>query len=81
MLWFNEAKGYGFIASEAGERLHVDRASFVEGRAPVGRCAGRPVSFELALIGGKPSAFRVRLVDEQDCGRARHRYGQGRRFR
>jgi hypothetical protein len=39
MLWFDEAKDYGFILTEDRERLYVDRDGFVERAAQVGRCA------------------------------------------
>jgi cold shock CspA family protein len=79
MLWFNEAKDHGLIATDAGERLYVHRTYFVGGRAPVGRCAGLPVCFEVAEIGGRLSACGVSLVVEHDSGRARFR--RGHRFR
>ena len=42
MLFFNEEKDYGFIRTAEGERIAVNRAGFLPGEAPVGRCAGRP---------------------------------------
>ena len=46
MLWFNEEKGHGYIATEAGERLYVDAAGFAQSH-PVGPCAGLVVEFEV----------------------------------
>jgi CspA family cold shock protein len=49
MLWFNEAKGYGFIETETGERLYVHESAFIAGQAPVGRCSGLAVEFSRSL--------------------------------
>ena len=43
MLWFDEAKDFGFILTEEGERISVHRSGFLPGEAPVGRCARRAV--------------------------------------
>jgi cold shock CspA family protein len=47
MLWFNEAKGYGFIEAESGERVYVRGSAFLVGHAPIGRCKGLAVRFAL----------------------------------
>jgi cold shock CspA family protein len=76
MLWFNEMKGYGFIRTEEGERLYVDRDGFEPAQPPVGRCADKPVSFqrEPADVEGGYRAIQVSLGDEQTAGgRARRR--------
>jgi len=41
MLWFDEAKDFGFILTEEGERISVHRSGFLPGETPVGRCAHR----------------------------------------
>jgi hypothetical protein len=74
MLWFNEAKHYGFILTETDERLYVDREGFVNGDAPVGRCARLPVEFKVSERDGERIAVNVSFVtaDESE-GRARRR--------
>jgi cold shock CspA family protein len=72
MLWFNEEKGHGFIATDDGERLLVAGEGFSDA-PPVGPCAGRPVEFE---IGSGPEgrfAEHTRLVEEVAPRRARRR--------
>jgi len=73
MLWFDEAKDYGFILTDDGERLYVDRAAFVDGAAPVGRCARRPVELRIEERGGKRAAVDVSLVRDEAPRRARRR--------
>jgi cold shock CspA family protein len=73
MLWFNEAKNHGFIRTEDGERVYVDRDGFVDRAAPVGRCAGLPVSLTVAERDGEPIAVDVSLVVEDAPRRARRR--------
>jgi hypothetical protein len=73
MLWFDEAKDYGFILTDDEERLYVDRDGFVDGAAPVGRCARRPVRFNIAERGGRRVAIDVVLVLEEAPRRARRR--------
>ena len=73
MLWFDEAKDYGFILTDDGERLYVDRAAFVDGAAPVGRCARRPVELRIEERGGTRTAVNVSLVREEAPRRARRR--------
>jgi cold shock CspA family protein len=73
MLWFDEAKDYGFIRTEEGERVYVDRDGFVDGAAPVGRCAGRPVELSVDERDGERFAVDVSLVSEQPPRRARRR--------
>jgi hypothetical protein len=71
MLWFDEAKDYGFILAEDGERLYVDRDGFVERAAPVGRCARLPVRLTVAERDGRRIAVDVSLVEEEAPRRAR----------
>jgi len=73
MLWFNEAKGHGYVRTEDGERLHVDRGGFVGGAPPVGRCAGLPVRLRVDEQNGERIAVDVSLVVEERPRRARRR--------
>ena len=73
MLWFNETKDYGFVLTEDGERLYVDRDGFVDGAAPVGRCSERPVRLTVGERDGKRIAIEVSFVAEEAHGRARRR--------
>lgn len=71
MLWFAEAKDYGFVLTDDGERLRVDRVCFVNGAAPVGRCARRPVNLSIGERNGERIAIDVSLVPEESPRRAR----------
>jgi cold shock CspA family protein len=73
MLWFDEAKHYGFIFTDEGERVYVDRDGFVDGAAPVGRCAGLVVRLDVTEREGERVAANVSLVPEESHGRARRR--------
>jgi cold shock CspA family protein len=73
MLWFHEEKGYGFIRTDDGERVYVERAGFVDGVAPVGRCAGLAVELRVVEQNGKQVAVDVSLVEAQPTRRARRR--------
>ena len=75
MLWFDEEKDYGFIRTEEGERLYVDRDGFVDGAAPIGRCAGRPVRLAVCERDGQRIGIDVALVQEEAPRRARRRSG------
>jgi cold shock CspA family protein len=46
MLWFNPAKGHGFIQTDEGERLRVDQDGFAAGQPLGDRCRGTRVSFD-----------------------------------
>ena len=70
MLWFNEEKNVGAIESDDGERFSVLRDDFVDG-APVGRCAGSPVTFD----SDGSNAVNVRIRVDADVRRARRRSG------
>jgi len=48
MLWFNPEKQHGFIRTDDGERLRVDRRGFAAGQLLGDGCRGTRVSFELA---------------------------------
>ncbi len=75
MLFFNEERGSGFIRTEEGERLYVDRNGFLPGEAPEGRCAGLKVDFIRVEGTGEHEhvALEVSLVEELAGGRARRR--------
>lgn len=73
MLWFDEAKDYGFVLTDDGERLRVERDWFVDSAAPVGRCAGRPVNLSVGERDGERIAVDVSLVAEVSPRRARRR--------
>jgi hypothetical protein len=75
MLWFNEAKDYGFILTDEGERLYVDRDGFVGRAAPVGRCAQLPVALSVGERDGQRIAVDVSLVVQVAPRRARRRAG------
>jgi hypothetical protein len=79
MLWLDEAKDYGYILTDEGERLYVDRSGFVEGAAPVGRCARRPVRLTVSERDGRRIAIEVALVPEEPQRRARRRTSSNRR--
>ena len=73
MLWFDEAKDYGYILTDEGERLYVDRNGFIDGAAPVGRCARLPVELTIGDRDGDRIAIIVSLVSEEPPRRARRR--------
>jgi len=54
MIWFNNAKDLGFIATTNGERLSVQGSDFKDGGRPEGRCGGRAVAFR--VVGEGPEA-------------------------
>ena len=73
MLWFDEAKDFGFILTEEGERIYVHRSGFLPGEAPVGRCARRAVRLTATVQNGKRVAVHVSMAPEVAHGRARWR--------
>ena len=73
MLWFNPAKGHGFIHTEEGERLYVAQSGFLPGHSPEPRCKGREVSFERENGEGNPQAVGVSFVARDEPPRARLR--------
>lgn len=75
MLWFDEKKRSGFLLTDDGERLRVDGDAFVDGAAPVGRCAGLPVTLGVSERDGERVAVDVALVFEAAPRRARRRSG------
>jgi CspA family cold shock protein len=75
MLWFNEEKGHGYIATDDGERLYVDASGFAETH-PVGPCAGLAVEFEIADGPTGRQAHAARMLPDPVHGRARRRRRQ-----
>jgi hypothetical protein len=73
MLWFNEAKGHGFIMTEEGERLAVAGEGFAAGQLPVGRCAHKAVTFEIDGNGTARQAQNVVFEPDVAPRRARMR--------
>lgn len=79
MLWFNVEKGYGYIQSEADERLYVDTSGFLAGHEPPPRCKGAAVTFERQPVEGEGEAHAVDVafVVQGDSRRARLRHSRG----
>jgi cold shock CspA family protein len=78
MIWFNNVKDLGFIATAKGERLSVDGSDFKDGGRPQGRCGGRVVAFRVVGEGPDARAVDVVFVDEAAPRRARIRRSAGR---
>jgi cold shock CspA family protein len=78
MIWFNNAKDLGFIATAKGERLPVHGSDFKDGGRPQGRCGGRAVAFRVVGEGPDARAVDVAFVDEAAPRRARIRRSAGR---
>ena len=74
MLWFNPAKRHGFIWTDEGERLRVDREGFAEGHVLGERCRGARVTFERSAENSEaPRALNVAVVPLVAARRARLR--------
>jgi hypothetical protein len=73
MIWFNNAKDLGFIATAKGGRLSVQGSDFEGGGRPQGRCGGRAVAFRVIGEGADARAVDVVFVDEPSPRRARNR--------
>ncbi len=76
MIFFNEVKDTGFIRTEEGERLQVDRKGFNPGQAPVGRCSGLAVEFTVQEAAGERVALDVSVIEDLPGRRARRRPGR-----
>ena len=74
MLWFAEAKDYGFISTEDAERLYVHGTGFAGGVRPKGRCAALPVTFVVTIDEGVRKAEEVVFVEDISPRRARLRH-------
>jgi CspA family cold shock protein len=73
MLWFNEEKNHGFIATDEGERLYVHGTGFEGGTGLEGPCAGIVVEFMIEEGTDGRHAQRVRVVPDVAPRRARRR--------
>jgi cold shock CspA family protein len=74
MLWFNPAKRHGFIFTDEGQRLRVDRDGFAEGQLLGEGCRGTRVTFD--RTGEQleaPRAVNVAVVPLVAVRRARSR--------
>lgn len=81
MIWFDEEKGFGYIQTDAGERLYVAAAGFAGGVHPVGRCAGKRVRFDRDDAGGGcevAHAVNAEVLAPVQPRRARLRHRAGR---
>jgi cold shock CspA family protein len=72
MLWFNEEKRHGYIATDEGERLYVDVDGF-GGAPPQGSCAGLLVEFELGEGPDGRQAQNAQILTPVSPRRARRR--------
>jgi cold shock CspA family protein len=79
MLWFNAKKDHGFIKTDEGERLAVAGDGFAPGERleAEGRCAQKPVTFEVETSSGSRRARGVVFVRDIPARRARM-HGRGR---
>jgi len=75
MIWFNAEKGFGFIRTEADERLYVAASGFLPGEPPAGRCAGKEVVFDREAGADDARAVNVVFATVVDIRRARQRRG------
>lgn len=74
MLWFNPAKQHGFIWTDEGERLRVDRDGFAEGHVLGDGCRGTRVTFDRGGVeSADPRALNVTVVPLFAARRARSR--------
>lgn len=73
MLWFNNAKDFGFIATATGERIYVSGSGFRSGSGPEGRCGGLRVTFRATDGGEATRAEDVVFVSDAAPRRARRR--------
>jgi hypothetical protein len=64
-LWFDEAKHHGFVLTDDGERLRVDRDGSSTALLRVGRCARRPVNLSVGELDGEGIAVDVSLVPDE----------------
>jgi hypothetical protein len=75
LRYFNEVTQRGLIRTADGD-FGVLGSGFAEGEAPVGRCAGVAVDFEVENAETESLAVRVSIVDLTTGGRAR-RHSRG----
>jgi cold shock CspA family protein len=74
MLWFNEEKDHGYIATDEGERLYIPGVGFAGGERLKGRCAGLEVEFEVVGVDDAREASECVLVEHVAAHRPRKRY-------
>jgi hypothetical protein len=74
LIWFNPAKGHGFIRTEEGERLRIEEAGFAPGQQIGDRCRGTAVTFDRIESGAEePLAVGVTVIPLFAARRARLR--------
>jgi len=74
LIWFNPAKDHGFIRTEDGERLRVDRDGFAAGTLLGDRCRGTRVTFDRTPEENEDArAVNVAVVPLDAARRARSR--------
>jgi hypothetical protein len=73
MLWFNEVKDSGLIATDEGERLPVFGSGFAGGARPERRCSQSAVVFDVCESDGRRCAENVVFVEAVSSRRARLR--------
>jgi cold shock CspA family protein len=73
MLWFNRAKGHGFIRTEEGERLLLEEDGLSAGNAFGDKCAGMRVTFDRVESASGAYATSLVIVPEPSASRARLR--------
>jgi hypothetical protein len=71
MLWFDEAKDFGFILTEEGERIYVHRSGFLPGEGSGRSLRPPPGAVTATVPNGKRVAIDVSMVPEEAHGRAR----------
>ena len=76
MIWFNAAKGFGYIRTAEDERLLVAASGFAEGHEPQSPCGGLDVVFERMDGVEAPFAADVRYVTVPEPRRARLRHAR-----
>jgi cold shock CspA family protein len=76
LIFFNPAKGHGYIRTENGERLLVHAEGFSPGHLLGDRCAGTRLDFDrIEPDGGdEPYAINVEVVPLVAARRARARH-------
>jgi cold shock CspA family protein len=73
MLWFNPAKGHGYIRTNDGERLLLKAEGVSPGHVLGDRCAGTEVTFDRVEAAAGPHAVAVEIVPVVAPRRARRR--------
>jgi cold shock CspA family protein len=74
LIWFNAEKQHGFIRTEDGERLLVEKSGFEPGTVIADRCGGTPLVFEREEDASIIRAIRVSIETEAVPRRARLRH-------